>query len=50
MSMAGAGMFGMGLGMMAPVMKLVLHLIFSAVLGYRYARLIKAAASADYGA
>ena len=49
-SMAGAGIFGMDLGMMAPVMKLVLHLIFGAVLGYMYTRLHKAAASADSGA
>lgn len=39
MPMAGAGMFGMALGMMAPVMTLMLHLIFGAVLGYAYNRL-----------
>lgn len=33
MPMAGAGLFGMTLGMMAPVMTLVLHIIFGAVLG-----------------
>lgn len=33
MPMAGAGIFGMNLGMMAPVMTLVLHIIFGAVLG-----------------
>lgn len=33
MPMAGAGLFGMGLGIMAPVMTLVLHVIFGAVLG-----------------
>ena len=32
MPMAGAGFFGMSLGMMAPVMTLVLHIIFGAVL------------------
>lgn len=50
MSMAGVGMFGMGLGKMAPVMKLVLHLIFGAVSRYMYARLDKPAATADSGA
>jgi hypothetical protein len=33
MPMAGAGLFGMNMGIMAPVMTLVLHLIFGAVLG-----------------
>lgn len=46
MPMAGAGMFGMGLGMMAPVMTLMLHLIFGAVLGYVYARIDQPAAAA----
>lgn len=36
MPMAGAGLFGMQLGMTAPVMTLVLHLIFGAVLGGVY--------------
>ena len=39
MPMVGAGMFGMKMGMMAPVMTLVLHLIFGAVLGWIYTRL-----------
>lgn len=39
MPMAGAGMFGMSLGIMAPMMTLVLHLIFGAVLGWTYGRL-----------
>ena len=39
MAMAGAGLFGMALGMMAPMMTLVLHLIFGAVLGWTYGRL-----------
>lgn len=38
MPMAGAGLFGMNLGVMAPVMTLVLHLIFGAVLGLSYAK------------
>ena len=37
--MAGAGVFGMKFGMLAPVMTLVLHLIFGAVLGGVYAAL-----------
>lgn len=36
MPMAGAGMFGMSLGMMAPVMTLGLHVIFGAVPGGTY--------------
>lgn len=36
MPMAGAGIFGMNMGMMAPVMTLVLHIIFGAVLGAVY--------------
>lgn len=37
MPMAGAGLFGLGLGIMAPIMTLVLHVIFGAVLGAVYA-------------
>ena len=36
MPMAGAGLFGMIFGMMAPAMTLVLHVIFGAVLGVVY--------------
>lgn len=39
MPMAGAGFFGMNLGMVAPVMTLMLHVIFGAVLGGTYAAL-----------
>ncbi|WP_028731141.1 DUF6789 family protein [Pandoraea sp. E26] len=39
MPMAGAGLFGLKLGMMAPVMTLMMHLIWGAVLGYTYGRL-----------
>jgi proteasome assembly chaperone (PAC2) family protein len=39
MPMAGAGLFGMALGMMAPMMTLVLHLIFGAALGWMFGRL-----------
>ncbi len=37
MPMAGAGLFGMTFGIMAPIMTLVLHIIFGAVLGVVYA-------------
>jgi len=40
MPMAGQGLFGMNLGIMAPVMTLVLHLIFGAVLGWTYGTLM----------
>lgn len=36
MPMAGAGLFGMNFGMMAPAMTLMLHVIFGAVLGGVY--------------
>jgi hypothetical protein len=36
MPMAGAGLFGMAFGIMAPMMTLVLHIIFGAVLGAVY--------------
>jgi hypothetical protein len=36
MPMAGAGLFGMNLGIMAPMMTLVLHIVFGAVLGAVY--------------
>lgn len=36
MPMAGAGLFGMGFGIMAPMMTLVLHILFGAVLGAVY--------------
>lgn len=46
MPMAGAGLFGMKLGLMAPMMTLVLHLIWGAVLGTTYAGLGRSVASA----
>lgn len=39
MPMAGAGLFGLNFGMMAPVMTLMLHLIFGAVLGFTFQKL-----------
>jgi len=43
MPMAGAGLFGMHIGMMAPVATLILHLIWGTVLGFSYQRLTKKA-------
>jgi len=40
MPMAGAGFFGLSLGMMAPVMTLMLHLVYGAVLGGLYGKLL----------
>jgi hypothetical protein len=34
MPMAGAGLFGMKMGIMAPIMTLILHVIYGAVLGF----------------
>jgi len=39
MPMAGAGVFGLNMGMMAPVMTLMLHAIFGAVLGGVFGKL-----------
>lgn len=39
MPMAGAGFFGLGLGAMAPIMTLILHLIWGAVLGATFGSL-----------
>lgn len=39
MSMAGAGLFGLNLGMAAPIMTLMLHILFGVVLGASYALL-----------
>ncbi len=41
MPLAGAGLFGMNMGIMAAVMTLILHLIFGAVLGWTYGRLMR---------
>ncbi len=40
MPMAGAGLFAMSMGAMAPVMTLVLHLVFGAVLGWTFGKLV----------
>ncbi len=51
MPMAGAGLFGLNLGIMAPMMTFVLHIIFGAVLGKVYASLTAGqAASHERGA
>lgn len=47
MPMAGAGLFGMSMGVMAPVMTLVLHLIFGAVLGWTYGKLRTTSSQVD---
>ena len=39
MPMAGAGFFGLNMGMMAPAMTLMLHVIYGAVLGLAYGKL-----------
>ena len=41
MPMTGAGLFGMNMGVMAPMMTLVLHLVFGAVLGGVYGRAVR---------
>jgi len=46
MPLAGAGLFGMHMGIMAPMMTLVLHLIWGAVLGATYGALSRPATSA----
>lgn len=40
MPMGGAGLFGLNIGPMAPVMTLILHVIFGVVLGTVYSKLI----------
>lgn len=44
MPMAGAGFFGMNMGIMAPVMTLMLHILFGAVLGWYYGHALQRAA------
>jgi hypothetical protein len=41
MPMAGAGLFGLNLGIMAPIMTLLLHVVFGAVLGGVYGMLLQ---------
>lgn len=50
MPMAGAGFFGHNIGVMAPVATLVLHLIFGAVMGYSYAKLLHIPATQNLAA
>jgi len=40
MPMAGAGLFALNLGIMAPIMTATLHVIFGAALGYVFSLLI----------
>jgi len=50
MPMAGAGLFGMQLGIMAPMMTLVLHIVFGAVLGWVYGALTSESQRQSHGA
>lgn len=45
MPMAGAGLFGLNLGISAPIMTLMLHLIFGAILGAYYSHALARQAS-----
>ncbi len=47
MPMAGAGMFGLNMGVMAPVMTLMLHAIYGAVLGFVFAKLTSASTAVE---
>lgn len=49
MPMMGAGLFGMKMGIMAPIMTLILHIIFGATLGLVYGKLDKRTAYAVHG-
>ncbi|GAC24271.1 hypothetical protein GMES_1975 [Paraglaciecola mesophila KMM 241] len=40
MPMSGAGLFGLSMGIMAPVMTLILHLVFGAAMGFTFAKLL----------
>ena len=40
MPLAGAGFFGLAMGVMAPMMTLVLHIVFGAVLGAAFQALV----------
>ncbi len=42
MPMAGAGLFGMQLGIMAPMMTLLLHIVYGAALGWAFGALTSA--------
>ena len=47
MPMAGQGLFGMQLGMMAPIMTLLMHIVFGGVLGAVYGLLLQRGAVAS---
>ena len=40
MPMSGAGLFGLSIGIMAPIMTLILHIVFGAVMGFTFAKLL----------
>lgn len=41
MPMSGAGLFGLNMGVMAPVMTFMLHIVFGVVIGLVYKKLVK---------
>ena len=43
--LSGSGLFGMSMGIMAPVLTLVLHIVFGVALGFTYGKLTNAAES-----
>lgn len=47
MPMAGSGLFGLKMGVMAPAITLMLHAIFGAVLGFVFGRLVNAKIEVD---
>jgi hypothetical protein len=42
MPMSGAGLFGLSMGVMAPVLTLVLHLVFGVAMGFTFKKLVGA--------
>ena len=45
MPMSGSGLFGMSMGIMAPVLTLILHIVFGVALGFFFGKLTNAAES-----
>lgn len=48
MPMAGMGLFAMTIGMMAPMMTAVLHIVFGAILGWMFAKLARTELQLSY--
>jgi hypothetical protein len=40
MPMSGAGFFGLSMGIMAPIMTMMLHIIFGAVMGFAFSKMV----------